>query len=209
MKDKVSELRKILNRKKSMDAKKHEEDPQDISEIDDTTESDLPVMEEIDNEATANISDEIKKLTKKYDEIKKANETQKEMYLRKVADFDNFKKRMEKEHGELVKYANEKVLEDLFPVIDSLEMTLAHVEDEDDPIAKGVNLILKQFLRMLEKHGVKQIAGEGEEFDPNLQEAIGTEKSKDVKSGHVVKVHRKGYTLNGKLIRAAMVTVAE
>jgi len=202
MKDKVSELRKILNQKKTMEAKKHPSPQKESHEDKNVSPAKKAPGEKV-------LENEFADLKKKYEEIKKANEIQKDMYLRQVADLDNDKKRMQKEHEELVKYTNEKILEDIFPVIDSLEMTLSHVENKDDPIAKGVNLILKQLLQALEKHGVQQVCGEGEDFDPNLQEAIGTEKSEELKSGKVVKVHRKGYALNGKLIRAAMVTVSE
>ncbi|OVE80880.1 nucleotide exchange factor GrpE [bacterium K02(2017)] len=142
-------------------------------------------------------------------DLKKANEEQKEMYLRKVADFENFKRRLNKEQEEINKFASEKIVLEILPVIDSLEMTLSHVKDEADPIAEGVKLVLKQFLNALEKIGVKEIDGAGEVFDPNQQEAIGMAKEEGVEPNHVLSVQRKGYMLNGKVLRAAMVTVSQ
>lgn len=200
MEDKVSELRKILNKKRSTESGKKEPGPQPPAEGDTPSPPELPEMD---------LAKDYEDLKKRFEELKKANETQKDLYLRKVAEFENFRKRLQKEQDALIKYSNEKLLEDLLPVIDSLEMTLSHVPNEEDAVSKGVKLILKQFLTALEKHGVKQIAGEGENFDPHLQEAIGTEEVKDTDSGKVIQVHRKGYTLHGKLIRAALVTVSK
>lgn len=217
MKDKVSELRNILNQKKSMEAKKQSLKKSKSAKADQESEdkSQSPPNESQDKQEhhqelpEGDLEAEYEELKIHYDEVSEANKIQKEMYLRKVAEFENFKKRLQKEQEELIKYSNEKILEDLFPVLDSLEMTLSHVQDKNDPVASGVQLILKQLIQTIEKHGVKQISGEGEDYDPHLQEAISTEESEDYESGKVTKVHRKGYTLNGKLIRAAMVTVSK
>ncbi|MBF0105651.1 MAG: nucleotide exchange factor GrpE [Deltaproteobacteria bacterium] len=241
MKDKVSELRQILNKKKIIEEKKQMHNPQikNNEMPDDTTpwptqglhpskdaavsqdESDFPpnqppqaelpdqrdTAENTQTPATAD--NKANELALQIEELKKANQLQKDMYLRKVADFDNFKKRLSKEHEEFSKYANEKLITELLPVIDSLEISLSHVTNKDDPIASGVALVLKQFLSALEKHGVTQTSGEGEAFDPNTQEAIGKQKKENTDSNRVITVHRKGYHLHGKVLRAAMVTISE
>jgi molecular chaperone GrpE len=212
MTDKVSELRNMLKKqKKSEKLEEHPEDPKleqhvadeaSLEDLDAIAEADT--APEDDDEPTEKVS-----AVSQIDELKKANEIQKDMYLKKVAEFENFRKRLQKEQDEFNKYANEKILEEMIPVIDSLEMTLSHAKDDDkDPILEGVRLTLKQFLSVLEKFGVKEITGENEKYDPNLQEAIGSEEREGVASDTVVQVHRKGYQLNGKLIRAAMVTVS-
>lgn len=209
MKDKVNQLRNMLH----MNTAKSQN-----NEINENFDNDniAPVGDALDNadaaaqDASAPVdTSELDELNAKYAEALKQVQEHKEQFLRTLAEFENFKKRLKKEHEEFTKYANQKILEDIFPVIDSLEMTLSHVKEETDPIAAGVALTLKQFLAALEKYGVKQIAGVGEPFDPNLQEAIGTQKDETLGSGFVVKVLRKGYSLSGKLIRAAMVMVSE
>jgi molecular chaperone GrpE len=154
---------------------------------------------------------ELEALKQKYEDALKANATQKDMYLRQLAEFENFRKRLAKEQEDFGKYANQKIIEELLPVIDSLEMTLSHCSEEEKktPLVSGVELTRKQLLQALEKHGVKQYGTEGEPFDPNFEEAIGTEKNESLGPGMVAKVLRKGYTLHGKDIRAAMVVVTE
>ncbi len=209
MKDKVNQLRNMLH----MNTAKSQNN--EINENVDN-DGDAPVGEAFENAdipmqdlSPPSDANELDALNAKYAEALKQVQEHKEQFMRTLAEFENFKKRLKKEHEEFTKYANQKILEDIFPVIDSLEMTLSHVSDETDPIASGVALTLKQFLAALEKYGVKQIAGEGEPFDPNLQEAIGTQKVEALGSGIVVNVLRKGYVLSGKLIRAAMVMVSE
>lgn len=203
MKDKVSELRQILNQKKAMDSKNQtQEEPQ--NEETQTPESSGTTEEE--NAAEGEDTQQV--MLQKIEALQKANATQKDMFLRQAAEFENMKKRLQKEQDDFKKFAYEKLVEELLPAIDNLEMTLTHIQDESDPIASGVILTVKQMLQSLEKHGVMQISGEGEDFDPNLQEAIGTEAVEGMESGKVTKVHRKGYSLHGKLLRAAMVTVS-
>ena len=142
------------------------------------------------------------------DELKE----EKANYLRQVAEFENFRKRLAKEKEDLVKFGNSKVLEDIFPTLDNLEMTLSHASEEQlkkDPVISGVGMVYKELLKTLAQHGLEEISGEGEVFDPNKQEAIGTRAVDGVDSNIVVEVHRKGYSLHGRVIRAAMVTVSE
>lgn len=199
MKDKVSELRDILKKQKTA-AEQNE-----ISSSSETGEE-MTETASVPESPTQSPQDDWKT---KYEEALKANETQKDMYLRKVAEFENFRKRLIKEQEEQAKFAGESIISEIIPILDSLEMTLSHAQQKaDDPLILGVRLILKQFLQTLEKLGVKEIAGEGESFDPNVQEAIGTEQKQGVPAGVVTKIHRKGYVLRGRLIRAALVTVS-
>lgn len=235
MKDKVSELKEILKQKKAMEEKKmsHEstlssdiprdntQECQDASDSECLSEDEMEIIESIENPTEQPHQEEIESHThkekcqhhdwkKKYEESMKANITQKEMYLRKAAEFENFKKRLTKEQEEQARYANEKILIEMIPILDSLEMTLSHTNDKsEDPVIKGIGLIHKQFLQALERCGVKEIGGQGEVFDPNIQEAIGTEKVEGMEAGKITQVHRRGYSLKGRVIRAAMVTVSE
>lgn len=210
MKDKVSELREILNHKKTMEARKNDtpfsENPESSDPAQDSPETVSNDQGSFGDDTS--LQTEITLLRAQIEEYKNAAQTQKDMFLRQAAEFENMKKRLQKEHEDFRKYAYEKIVEEFFPVIDNLEMTLGHIKDPKDPIAEGVTLTLKQFLAILEKYGVSQISGEGETFNPNLQEAIGMQPAEGVKSNTVITVHRKGYKLHDKVLRAAMVTVS-
>ena len=127
-------------------------------------------------------------------------------YLRLMADFQNYKKRVEKEKRDLYSYANEKIMTDLLTVMDNFERALEH--DADENFKEGIEMIFKQLSDVLEKDGLAEIPALGEEFDPNVHSAVMTEETEDYESGKVSGVMQKGYTLNGKVIRPAMVKVA-
>ena len=127
-------------------------------------------------------------------------------YLRLMADFQNYKKRAEKEKKDLYAYANENIMGDLLNVIDNFERALEH--DAGDGFKEGIEMIFKQLTDVLEKSGLAEIPALGEEFDPNVHSAVMTEETEDYESGKVSGVMQKGYTLNGKVIRPAMVKVA-
>ena len=127
-------------------------------------------------------------------------------YLRLVAEFDNFKKRTQKEKDEIYSIAKTDVVLGLLPVIDNFER--AEKFSEDKAIDEGMALIKKQFMEFLKKIGVEEIEAEGKEFDPNLHNAVLHEDRDDVPDNTVVEVLQKGYRLGDKVIRYAMVKVA-
>ena len=127
-------------------------------------------------------------------------------YLRLMADFQNYKKRVEKEKKDLYSYANEKIMTELLAVLDNFERALDH--DTGDGFREGIEMIFKQLTDVLEKSGLAEIPALGEEFDPNVHSAVMTEETEDYESGKVSGVMQKGYTLNGKVIRPTMVKVA-
>ena len=127
-------------------------------------------------------------------------------YLRLMADFQNYRKRAEKEKKDLYAYANENLMSDLLTVIDNFERALEH--DAGDGFKEGIEMIFRQLTDVLEKSGLAEIEALGEEFDPNVHSAVMTEETEDYESGKVSGVMQKGYTLNGKVIRPAMVKVA-
>jgi molecular chaperone GrpE len=129
-------------------------------------------------------------------------------YLRLAADFQNYKKRVEKEKGDIYAYANEKIVVELLDVIDNFERALEH-SDQNDGFAEGMNMIFKQLKGVLEKNGVEEMCALGEQFDPNFHHAVLTENSAEHESGKITLVMQKGYMLNNKVIRPAMVKVAE
>lgn len=128
-------------------------------------------------------------------------------YLRTLADFDNFRKRSEREKGEFFKYALAGVLKDLLPVLDNFDRALDHAE-EGDEFHKGVLMIYKQLFDQLQKHGVKVIDEAGVPFDPNFHEAIVREEDDTLPSHTVSAILQKGYFLHDRLLRPALVKVA-
>lgn len=130
-----------------------------------------------------------------------------ERYLRLMADFQNFKRRTEKEKGDIYAFANEKIIGELLNVIDNFERALAAGNAEDN-FYKGMEMILKQLLGVIEKAGASEIKALGEDFDPNFHNAIMMEDSTEYESGKVTGVLQKGYILNHKVIRPSMVKVA-
>ena len=128
-------------------------------------------------------------------------------YLRLMADFQNYKRRTEKEKNDIYAFANEKIVSELLNVIDNFERAL-DAGDSGDSFVEGMNLIFKQLQGVLEKAGVVEIEALGQDFDPNFHHAVLTEDSTEYESGKVTAVLQKGYLLNNKVIRPSMVKVA-
>ena len=128
-------------------------------------------------------------------------------YLRLMADFQNYKRRTEKEKSDIYAFANEKIVSELLNVIDNFERAL-DAGNEGDSFVEGMNLIFKQLQGVLEKAGVVEIEALGREFDPNFHHAVMTEDSEEYESGKITAVLQKGYLLNNKVIRPSMVKVA-
>ncbi len=132
-------------------------------------------------------------------------------FLRQVAELENFKKRMTREKGETIRYANENIIRDLLPVLDNLERAVDHAKGGGNgkPLLEGVEMVLKGFLDVLNKHGVTQISAKGELFDPERHEAIAQVESEEHKPNTVMEEHHKGYYLLDRLLRPSLVSVAK
>jgi molecular chaperone GrpE len=132
-------------------------------------------------------------------------------YLRLNAEYQNYRKRVEKEKSDIFKFGTEKLFADLLPVMDNFERALK-VDDAsktNDKFHEGVLMIKKTFDEFFEKNGVKKIEALGQPFDPEIHHAVLSEESDDVESEHVVEVFQEGYTINDKVIRASMVKVSK
>jgi molecular chaperone GrpE len=131
-------------------------------------------------------------------------------YTRAVADLENFRKRTLREKEELRQYATAGLMEDVIPVLDNLTLGLAagRQQTEVKGIVDGVALVLEQFKTTLGRHGLKEVAPEGQKFDPNFHECISHQPSPAVAEEHVMQVVRPGYTLNSRLLRPASVIVS-
>ena len=138
----------------------------------------------------------------------------KDKYLRAHADFENSKKRLEKDKMNAVSYANESFAKDILAVMDSFENALASMEESEDSsevlekMKEGINLTHEQLKKVLEKNHIKAIECEGE-FDPEVHQAIMQVESDAHKEGEVVQVMQKGYTIKDRVLRPAMVSTCK
>ena len=130
-------------------------------------------------------------------------------YLRLAADFDNYRKRVAREQVELTSRANERLLNELLPVLDDLERALeAAAEHEEAKLEEGVRLVHRSLLGLVERHGLSEIETDGA-FDPHVHEALLAQPVADAEPGSVVEVLQKGYRLGDRVLRPARVVVAE
>lgn len=151
---------------------------------------------------TAKANAELAKLTADLEELRQT-------LLRRQADFDNYRKRIEKERFEDAKRATARLVEGLIPVIDGFEHALAaHREAEYENYRKGFELIYKQLLDHLTKLGVERIDPVGKPFDPHLHQAVDRAETKDHDDGTILQVFQPGYVFHGRVLRPAMVRVA-
>ena len=126
-----------------------------------------------------------------------------------MADFDNFRKRTARDREDLVKFAASDVLKDILPTVDNLARALEEAKDKaDDPFVTGVKLVYDGLLKALAEHGATPLDSVGEPFDANFHEALAQLPSEDVEEGHVISEVKRGWMLNGKLLRAAQVVVS-
>jgi molecular chaperone GrpE len=148
--------------------------------------------------------DEVARLTDEHNQLQ-------DRLLRTTAEFDNFRKRVERERREMADRAAEGVLLDLLPVVDDLERALAAeaAGDSAEAYRRGVELIYKQLTDLLARRGVKPMDALGADFDPNLHQAGASEAAEGYRDGEVIAVLRTGYLLNDRLLRPAMVKVAQ
>ncbi len=165
------------------------------------------MSEEIKNEETIENSEEATVVEVDADTKYKELE---DKYLRAHADFENTKKRLEKEKQMAIDYTNEKFAKEMLPIIDSLELALAHSgeESETSKLREGVSLTLDTLVKAFERNGIKQIATFGA-FDPEMHEAIMQAPSDEIEEGHIVATLQKGYIFKDRLIRPALVSVCK
>lgn len=151
-------------------------------------------------------------LKKQLDDQKQLAQDNYEKFLRAYADLENYKKRAEKEKSDNLRYANEELMRDLLPFLDNLERAVEHASSETDnnpqALIEGIELTLKELMRVLEKHGLKPIDSVGSPFDPNLHEAMMQTETEEYEPQTVVEEFQKGYLIRDRLLRPAKVSVA-
>jgi len=158
------------------------------------------------------VTDESRPVEEEVEEIVEepaAEPARDESYLRLAADFDNYRKRVAREHSELTARANERLVNELLPVLDDLERALeAAAEHEEAKLEEGVQLVHRSLASLLERHGLTEIGTEGS-FDPHVHEALLAQPAEGAEEGSVLQVLQKGYKLGDKVLRPARVIVAE
>ena len=149
-------------------------------------------------------------MTKALAEAQKQIYDLKDEYLRAIAEFDNYKKRVLKEKAELIRNGGEKTVTAILPVLDDFERAMSDKSEDPEAIKKGVHIIFNKFVKSLESLGVKKIETEGKDFDTDFHEAVAMVPGMgDDKKGKVVDCVQTGYTMNDKVIRHAKVAVGQ
>ena len=139
-------------------------------------------------------------------------EQNKDLYLRALADLANYRKRAQREKEDAIRFANDSLLREIIPVVDNLERAVEHAgsgDDQDKNLLEGVQMTLEQFRKVLESFGIKVVGSLGEVFDSNFHQAMGQMVTSEHPPNTVVQELQKGYTLNDRLLRPAMVMVAK
>lgn len=184
----------------------------DENTVEEETKANEEVMAEqaTDESVEESSEDNVEEISEKVEE-KEEDFKAKFYYL--AAEMDNMKKRHNRERESLIKYGNEKILKGLIDVIDTLELSVnAIAEDEDEKvqnIRKGVEMVRNQFVDVLKKNGLETVESVGQSFDPNFHEAMAQQPAEGKEDGEVIVEYQKGYVLNGRLLRASKVVIAK
>jgi molecular chaperone GrpE len=171
------------------------------------------IEEELEEQLEAKEESEVEEVEDELETLKNEVAALQDKYARVHADFDNIKKRLEREKYQALEYAQEKFAKDLIPVVDALAMAIeaskseANAEELLAKMTEGVELTMKQFLSTLEKHGVVQVPDDAP-FDPNVHHAVQQVDSDEHESGQIVSTFQKGYKYKERTLRDAMVVIA-
>jgi molecular chaperone GrpE len=191
-------------------------------ETDDNQEQELERQEKIGDEFDAEVAEEngeniepkevdVEFLQGQLEKLQEQSKVSLDKVVRAQAEMENLRKRAARDVENAHKYALEKFTNELLPIMDSLELGLsASVKAKNlDDLCKGMELTLEMFNTVMEKFGITMIEPKGEKFNPELHDAVSMQETDDSNSGIIIEVMQKGYTLNGRLIRPAMVVVAK
>jgi len=160
------------------------------------------------SEDVEQLSAEIEALKKQLAEAESKASEYKDSWLRSQAEFQNYRKRLERDHEMMYASMKGDIVRKVLPVLDDLERALQN-RSADDPWASGIELVARKFQNILESEGIKKMEAVGTEFDPNFHEAISHEPADGAQSGYVIGVVQNGYMLGERVIRPALVRVAQ
>jgi molecular chaperone GrpE len=171
-------------------------------------------MEDNDNQSVAADQDLPQTIPAEQQEIESLKKERDDLFdrlLRKQAEFENFRKRMDREKTEYIQFASADLMKELLNALDSFDLAIRNAAAEGkaaENMLRGFELIYKQLQDTLARFGLKPLEAKGKKFDPNFHQAVSTKPSKDTEENTVIDEMRKGYTLNGRLLRPAMVSVS-
>ncbi|MDN3955432.1 nucleotide exchange factor GrpE [Sporolactobacillus laevolacticus] len=200
-----------LNTNEKAEAINQEEQPETIEE--ELASESKDASEAVKNEEAPDTDTLLKKIAEQTDEIdtltKKVDDFNNRM-LRTQADFDNFRKRTSKEKADARKYRAQDLVTDMLEILDNFQRALAveTVSEDGQALKKGMEMVLSKLENALKKEGVEEIASLHQPFDPNVHQAVMQEDSAEHEAGTVIQVLQAGYSLNGRVIRPAMVKVS-
>lgn len=185
-------------------------------EVNDVVEQETEEVSEVvelegEVEAAEQSETDVEALQKLLEKEKEQSAANKDIALRAQAEMDNLRKRTSRDIENAHKYALEKFVNELLPIMDSLELGMSAAESAEniDDLREGMNLTIKMFNSAMEKFNVKVLEPQGEKFNPEQHEAVSMQEIEGTESGTVITVMQKGYELNGRLVRPAMVVVAK
>ena len=171
---------------------------------------DVPLDPELESDLGAELDMRGDRMMAELEEAREEAARNLEAAQRAQAEFDNYRKRMARDHADTVKRAGERIVANLLPVVDNLERAIDHVTaggDRND-LLSGVEMVLGQLLDILAKEGVEQVDPFGQPFDALKHQAVGQKEDLEMPEGTVVEVYQKGYEMHGRTIRSAMVVVS-
>jgi molecular chaperone GrpE len=163
-----------------------------------------------DNPDMTEVGDQLQGTDPQVTELQTLKQERDDLYerlLRKQAEFENYKKRVEREKSEFVQFASAELMKELLNSLDSFELALRNAKTDEQTL-RGFELIYKQLLDTMGRFGLKPIEAKGKIFDPHYHQAVSTTPTDEVEENTVLEEMRKGYLLNGRLLRPAMVSVA-
>lgn len=142
------------------------------------------------------------------EQLQKALDEKNDQFLRLYAEYDNFRKRSQKEKQDIYSSSRADVIKDLLPILDNFDRAANNTEGSYEDYKKGIDLIFNQFVEVLTKNGVESYGERGETFDPNIHNAVMTVEDEELGENQIASVFSKGYKLGDRIIREAVVTVA-
>ncbi len=184
------------------------------NEFDGLTEDDVELVppEKTEPAAAETNAAEVEKLSKALEQKSKEATEARDRYLRTYADFENYRKRMQRDLADFKKYANEQMARELLSVVDHLALAIQHAADAGEStegLRQGVELVYKQLHDVLEKFGITSFSAKGEPFDPAKHDAVMQEVTEEAPENTVVKVFQEGYLYHDKVLRHARVAVSK
>ncbi len=170
-------------------------------------------MKDIESQKTSTqqtVEQKEEEISESVDQLKALMNAEKDRYLRLMAEFDNYKKRISRDYDRLVETANEKLILDLVEVRENFDRAIRSAENSSDyqSLLDGLKLIYNKFESVLEKNGLEVFAEAGDQFDPQLHDALMKTAHKEIAEDHISEVYEKGYKLKGRVIKHAKVIVS-